>query len=133
MAGMTLAQFNATLRKFTKRMSTEELVGFQKKIVLTFLEGVVYETPVDQGRAMGNWQVTIDNPAEGEVEGASGRTEDQVTFDGLAALGGLVPFQIVWVTNNVPYIMRLNEGWSPQAPPGFIEDNLQRAAEQVGV
>lgn len=35
------------------------------------------------------------------------------------------------VTNNVPYIMRLNEGWSAQTEPGFFERALQIAVNAI--
>lgn len=37
----------------------------------------------------------------------------------------------VYITNNVPHIERLNEGWSQQTSPGFFERALLQAKKSV--
>lgn len=38
----------------------------------------------------------------------------------------------VYITNNVPYISLLNDGFSPQAEKGFVRHALERAIRKVG-
>ena len=35
-------------------------------------------------------------------------------------------FNSVITTNSRPYVPRLNEGWSKQAPPGYIEASIEK-------
>ena len=37
----------------------------------------------------------------------------------------------VYVTNNVPYIEKLNRGWSAQAPAAFVEAQIQITINEV--
>ena len=91
----------------------------QKKVVLEALRRLVEKTPVDTGRARGNWQVTIASPAEGQVE-VTDSDGAATLVKGLASLIGLPNFQIVWISNNVDYIEKLEHGGSKQAPEGML-------------
>lgn len=93
---------------------------------------VVIATPVDTGRARANWQVEIGQAASGVIGDPNNKKE---TFDksGQGAIsegrkvietykgGG----SSINLTNNLPYIERLNDGWSAQAPAGFVEKAVQ--------
>lgn len=114
-----------------------------KDAAMTILIDLVQSTPADVGSAITNWQLTLDAPAERElaayVPSLRGRTvkglwEHRIdpaitaqanippTVD--AAKGILVnrePGQFVFITNNLPYIRKLNDGSSDQAPAGFVD------------
>ncbi len=63
-----------------------------------------------------NWQYGYGTRPTGEIEGTENdalhRIEMQI--DASPAVG------IHYITNNVPYAQRLEEGWSGQAPQGMI-------------
>lgn len=88
---------------------------------------VVIATPVDTGRARSNWQVEIGQAASGQVAALdkSGQSAIQAGKSVIQAYKGGSSINL---TNNLPYIERLNNGWSAQAPAGFVEK-----AVQVGV
>jgi len=113
-----LAQFNKELDAFSKKVPAMATV-MQKKVVLEALRRLVEKTPVDTGRARGNWQVTIASPAEGQVE-VTDSDGAATLVKGLASLIGLPNFQIVWISNNVDYIEKLEHGGSKQAPEGML-------------
>jgi len=133
-----LAQFNKELDEFAKCIPTKVSI-IQKKLVLEALRRLILRTPVDTGRARGNWQVTIANPAEGQVEGdwpkSSGkgkkenpgiRPDDGRTITkGMAVLTGLPDYQVVWISNNVDYIEFLEHGSSTQAPEGMLAITIE--------
>ena len=90
-------------------------------------------TPVDTGWARANWQPRIGSPAQdvvgtNEAVGAAQATQE-------AGLGALLIYKIsagsVFITNNVAYITRLNEGSSGQAPKGFVQRAIQEAVNNV--
>lgn len=87
------------------------------------LRDLVTATPVDTGRARGNWQVGLGSPvrdARGVV--ALGAAISQ----GLGKAARAKEGQDIYVSNNVEYIQALNDGWSAQAPAGFVEATITR-------
>ena len=72
------------------------------------------------GRARGNWQCTIGAPV----------TVENWQSDSESAMRGTVPQRagsVVYLTNNVPYIQKLEyEGWSQQAPAGMVRVSISR-------
>lgn len=79
-------------------------------------------TPVDTGHARGNWILSVGAPALGELPGRG-------SADGNAAsiLAWTLHDGPIYINNNTPYILRLNDGWSDQAPAGFIERAIDEA------
>uniref|UniRef100_A0A6M3JNS9 Putative tail protein n=1 Tax=viral metagenome TaxID=1070528 RepID=A0A6M3JNS9_9ZZZZ len=135
-------RFNREINEYARDLLPRQLVLLQKKIVFEVLRGVVGRTPVDTGRARGNWQVSIGAPKDGEVEtkekGPRGEAPQAggggVFGAGRTELGALPrgrPFQVVFITNNVPYIVRLEEGWSKQAPQGMLAVTFAEVAEKI--
>lgn len=84
-------------------------------------------TPVDTGWARANWVPGIGTPSTSTVGSPKAVTET-AQRGGIARMLGYKARQgPVHITNNVPYIMRLNEGWSRQAPSGFIQAAVAKA------
>lgn len=79
------------------------------------------KSPVDTGRFKSNWQCGLGgmNPDTTAPAGsdALGRTE--------VVLQGYKPGQTIWLTNNLPYARRLENGWSQQAPSGMVRLTVQ--------
>jgi hypothetical protein len=100
-----------------------ELIG------LAFVRDVVPSTPVRTGHARRNWQVNWGAPTGQELPGvdaAGGNTV--INGEGRIKTGRRRnPFLPLVIENNVPYIGRLNEGSSKQAPPMFVERSIQLA------
>jgi len=113
-----LAQFNREIDAFARKVP-DRAVLVQKNVTMEALRRLVFKTPVKSGRARGNWQVTIGDPAMGQLDVLD--VDGSMTVAaGLAALAGLPPYQIVWISNNVDYIERLEHGHSKQAPEGML-------------
>lgn len=91
------------------------------------LKGVVLATPVDEGRAKGNWQVSQNNPIMTEA-GILDRTGSITINAGLTQIAQAkqTEYPVMWITNNLPYIVRLNEGWSDKAPSKYIDTVIKR-------
>lgn len=102
-----------------KNVRDAELLRLHKAIILEALTRLVQKTPVDTGRARGNWQATIDVPAEQKLP-TTDKAGGETISRGLAVLGGLKPYGTFWITNNVDYIEFLENGSSKQAPAGML-------------
>lgn len=85
------------------------------------------ETPIDTGRASGNWQGSVGSPilAESGVFFPGSSVGQMQIFKGAAiSATGTPP---MFLTNMVPYMQYLNRGWSPQAPtPFWIERGIEK-------
>lgn len=141
----TLAQFSRNIRK---RGSQIENSGTRvtKQCAKRSLKTLVYATPVDEGTARSNWRVGIGASttsvikayAPGKKLGLGERANaDAAIAAGFARInsvrgvsgrgGGLKT--AIYITNNTEYIGNLsgkglNDGYSPQADPFFIEAAL---------
>lgn len=94
-----------------------------RKVGLAVDSTVVLATPVDTGRARGNWQVEVNRPAAGTT-GALSPSGREAIEQGKAKIAQYVGGKAeasIQITNNLPYIGKLNEGHSAQAPAGFVE------------
>lgn len=143
----SLRSFNAAIDRAV-REAPEKLVTIQKRIALDLLSRVVLKTPVDTGRARGNWHLTIGEPAtEVRERGPGVRKEsgaplgdpgvaDTMVSRGERALASLPPYQIVWLSNAVEYIGYLEEGrpgpGSPQAANGMLAVSLEELSHHYG-
>lgn len=89
-------------------------------------------TPVDTGWARANWVPQIGSPKT-SVSGSRAQAEkgllpsDQQTGIAQVATSYKLARGPIHITNNVPYIQRLDQGSSKQAPRGFIRRAIKKA------
>jgi len=99
------------------------------KAALSIVGELAYRTPVDTSNALSGWQVSLINPTLGRIgphfPGLNGSTYRQSASETITiakqVLKNKKPGEIIYITNNEPYIRRLNDGYSGQAPAGFVE------------
>ena len=125
----------ATLLDLAKRVEsirdgvTETSNKLKIQAATKMLEYLVKETPVDTTEALSNWQIGIGRPVNSELppyaKGKGGSTasvsRNAAIHVGTQKLLTAKPGQAVYLSNLVPYIRRLNNGYSK--PPGccFVE------------
>lgn len=130
------------LRSFSKRMKARagkldrNVNQAVRKVGLVLHRELVLGTPVDTGTARSNWFVSLGAPADGTRKafapypkgsqgGGAGVGENanasRALEAGAAKLAQRKPGQSIYVTNNLPYITRLDEGHSAQAPANFVK------------
>lgn len=113
----------------------EKDVGvFVADIALRVHYNVVEMTPVDVGTARSNWIARNGSPwsfvyrafAPGKF---LGRAEGSNLGAAVAQAQGVVSRrktdEDIYFTNNLPYIQRLNAGWSKQSAAGFVQRGIQ--------
>ena len=86
---------------------------------------VIRRTPVDTGRARGNWIVTMDALSR-EKTGVLDKSGEHALDRVARGLEGFVPGKTnhIFLTNTLPYIVMLEYGWSPQSPAGMVRLSL---------
>lgn len=106
-----------------------------RKAALRADQVAVTTTPVDTGRAKGNWVPTVGAPYFGPE-----RPEDksgQAVLDECQRVVATYrspdsdTLGSIFLTNGVPYIVRLDNGWSKKAPRGMSRFAIQAAREVV--
>lgn len=98
-----------------KSMATLDKV--RRASILELFSMVIDRSPVDTGLFRGNWQTSVGNPVRSQTT-RKDPSGDQAKAEVLANLGGL--FDVVWMTNNLDYSEKLEEGYSAQAPTGVL-------------
>ena len=98
---------------------------------LILLRDVVLSTPVDTGRARGNWLVDV-NSFRMETLEVQDKSGGQTIQQGATKIGEAraQKYPTITLSNNLPYISRLNQGWSQQAPKMFVESAIIRVANR---
>lgn len=91
---------------------------------------LISSTPVDTGRARANWQVGVGSPLFSELPDTD-PSGAATTARNNAAIATSPPREDIFISNNLPYIGRLNEGSSAQAPAGFVERAVQVAVAAI--
>lgn len=124
----TLEDFAKDMDKMKKQIeksASELAVDTAMKI----LKDLVFATPVDTSNALSNWIVSLGSPSTTVIPpyylGSKGSTQKtsatEAIIDGQNKLKSRKYGQTIFITNNVDYIRRLNDGYSQQAPAGFVE------------
>lgn len=120
---------------FSKQL-TAFVSGTKEKIdktvrgaTVTLATNVITETPVDEGTARGNWQTSIGEPKTGILD----RKGSEASITELEATVPDEAGQVVFISNNLPYIRKLEYGYSEQArnPDGMVRVNAAKWPQVV--
>lgn len=132
---MNLREFNQIIHDFAHRDIPELVVTIQKRICLDALLRLVDRTPVDTGNSRGNWQIAIGERPQGTVHpplipslGHPRYPRPPLSLIGQQTVDegskfireNLVTFCECHLTNNVHYILELEDGKSRQTRPHQI-------------
>ncbi|MCE0850550.1 HK97 gp10 family phage protein [Pseudomonas asiatica] len=96
----------------------EALTQRVRVIALAMLNEIVLRSPVDTGRFRGNNIVSVGAPvytSSANVDPTGSETIQQ----GVRVMTGLEPYTQVFIQNNLPYAVPLEDGHSQQAPAGI--------------
>lgn len=108
------------------------LIGMDAKqviieILLEEFSQLQQSTPYDTGRAQAGWLISGEGsswsfvPAEGQAQ----------YHPQAPALGSLMKSDVIFVINNVEYILYLEAGWSKKQPAGFVARFLANCRRRI--
>lgn len=129
--GKSAREFIADLKKFGNATREQAEVIF-RKITIDLDRRVVLGTPVDTGRARGNWFATIGTPSAAVNDAARDKSGGGAIAAATSTAMSAELGTTVWLTNNLPYILMLENGSSQQAPEGMADRNVQAVAAKFG-
>lgn len=105
-----------------------------RKVAIDLLKSVIYKSPVGDatlwqspppagyvgGRFRGNWQLGVNSKPSGELTAIDANGGNTINV-GMARIPATnAAGNIYYITNNLPYAQRLENGWSSQAPAGIV-------------
>ena len=103
-----------------------------KRLTVEVTANLIEGTPVDTGWARANWVPRIGEPLT-EVVSSPESVSAGAQERGLAEV--ITQYNInrgsIYISNNVPYIVNLNDGSSLQAPRAFVQTSISRAIAKV--
>ena len=123
---MDVNQFNLSLRNFAAVDVPKKIQEIHQKVAMEALKSLVMKTRVKTGRARGNWQVENDNrPAAALL---TTDKDGQPTIQrGLTTIAQARPFSVTYVTNNVRYIVFLEDGRGSFAGDHMMARTIEEA------
>ena len=119
--------FEASVRRFTERAKAKARRNL-RRVCMKALGGIVTKTPVLTGCARGNWRISFGEPVR-LFDLSLNRT---ISAGSSLIQNGARLGQRVNICNSAPYILRLERGYSRQAPAGMVHitaDELVRGGD----
>ena len=117
--------FSNQLKKFNKD-AAEAADRTVRAIKFELFNSIIFDTPVDTGRARGNWQTKTGAPPTGLVDRRYGPKAAKEAESNLGH-GDCTTY----MTNNLPYIEQLENGSSGKSPEGMVRKNIARIEQIV--
>jgi len=112
--------FSSDIKKATERYKK----GYNDVVNVSLFKlsrSVTFMTPVDEGRAQGNWFASLDGFDSTRISNDTNPQLRQIESITTGAAGN-----IFYLTNNLPYIGKLEfDGHSDQAPSGMVRVSLE--------
>jgi hypothetical protein len=99
------------IKKLAKQMDLSVDIT-TRKIALALFDGITQKTPVDTGRAKGNWNMNTAKPSQSvNLKAKTVQNPSLNKGDGL---------KDIWIVNNLDYIGVLENGYRQRAPVGMV-------------
>jgi hypothetical protein len=104
-----MSQWSVNLKNYAAAKK-RNIKNVRRVFVFNAYSSVVRRTPVDTGRARGNWNVSLNQP-----DNTTGNKERirSMNFKSLPEAQGDESY---FITNNLPYITKLEDGGYPNPP-----------------
>lgn len=121
------SNYKTALPAFSKKVK-KSVIEARRETLTALTTEIVNHTPVDTGRARAHWHASIGAPDESiseAVDPSGGATIRRAA----EVIKRLEIGERLFITNPLPYIHRLENGYSQQAPAGMV--TLARAKFSV--
>lgn len=123
--------FSEQIAKFGPAVS-KRVDSVRRGVVIKLFSAVILDTPVLTGRARGNWQVSKNQPLRNEIAREDKGGQAPIAEVSKAALESTGD-EPLFLSNNLPYIAKLEEGYSGKAPEGMVRRNVARFGRLITV
>jgi hypothetical protein len=109
-------KFSADLNRFADKIEGD-LGQFRRRVTLGLKEKIEKKSPVDTGRLRSSWAVSDGRPSTfvPQTGGARPGPVETVFSE---------PFETSYITSNLPYALKIEFGYSKQAPSGMVRISM---------
>ena len=109
-----------------ENMTAEKSEKLFRKVCFDLSNSIIMDTAVDKGTARGNWQPDI-NSIQNDVLEVEDKSGNATVAKVASQTNNLKLGQYFTLTNNLPYILRLEYGWSKtKSSNGMVGINVMR-------
>lgn len=122
--------FEAEMRRWARHHVPDIGKQVHKQVSEFVYQGIVTKTPVLTGRARHNWfpsngspvDTTVEETANVSTTGTPMTGEEKARIKTVTGKLDALPLgaEKVYITNNLDYISRLEDGYSPKSPPNAM-------------
>lgn len=135
---MNLFDFADKIEKRADKLA-EQASLIKQAVARELVEALIYATPVDTSQAVSNWTANVGTPPNAFIEahspGFNGSTFTASARESISLAAAIIlaggPGKSLWLANNAPYIIDLNNGTSKQAPAMFVEQTIARVRGNI--
>lgn len=132
---VSLAQFAKNMDRRADRLVTNA-THVKQRVARHVLTAVVMQTPHDTGRARYNWNVAMNFPNRDYSYSSFNdyaRTGDWLgkMATSRAAILRATEKDVIYISNGLPYIGKLNRGYSAQGPRDYVRTSAIAGARVV--
>ena len=140
-------RFSLDIKKFAEKVE-QNINDVRRGVALDIFSNIVMRTPVGDpkywkseykpkgyigGTLRGNWQISI-NVVNSTRLTAPDKSGNRTIAEGSRHINAATGDNTIWIFNNMPYAVRVENGWSTrQAPAGMVKVTLtefQRAIDE---
>lgn len=126
-----MAEWSLDLTEYAKKKNVE-IKKVRKAYAFALYSSIVKKTPVDTGRARGNWNISVgkedtsvDDPSSypkssGKYKNKSSPPPARLKHKDPSSFPDPKEDESIFISNNLPYITSLEYGSSKQAPAGMV-------------
>jgi hypothetical protein len=97
---------------------SNEVRSLRNRLALRIDARLVQETPKDTTEAASAWLISVGSPDNSE---STMQNPAAAISNGAAKINAAPTYTKLYIQNTKPYIDRLNNGWSLQAPSKYID------------
>ena len=123
-----MGQFAIDIQQFGED-AIHQVDVIRRKVSLDVFARVVEKTPVDSGRARGNWQTSVGVPITAPIE-RTDKPGGAVLSEAAHVVQASRVSDSVFLSNNVPYILVLEYGGYPQVVKKGTYDKKKKRYEK---
>lgn len=131
-----MADFALDVAKFAESFEDGVETAIRGTTIKLF-SAIIKSTPVDEGRARGNWFTTGQQPSTKRNDSARDKDGNGASSNAERVVMSIKDYSTFTLTNNLPYIEKLEfggygdgskttGGYSKQAPAGMVRVNISR-------
>ena len=137
---LNASQFRKAMAREAEQLLPAYAKAFVGGVTASLYEGIAEHTPVLTGRARGSWMLSMAVPSSGRLDpnmtvkapgtwfqttGEPLTAKERAQLTTVLARIKAMPLGVpVFITNNQPYIVQLEQGTSAKAPSGMVQLSL---------